>query len=137
MPQALKILCLAQVGRVPFSHFQPSCLWCNKNWPPSMKVKKLENMGNKIGLICCKWSSLNAPGTNKPLSCSGWENSIFSFSALWGNKKWNYPRLNGLKSLHGICECRGKHIFVNRAHFSKNRGITQPTAEFVLRNQVL
>ena len=27
-------------------------LWGNKNWPPSMKVKKL--MG-------CKWSSLNAP----------------------------------------------------------------------------
>ena len=29
----------------------------------SMKVKKLEQFWNKIGLKGCKWSSLNAPGT--------------------------------------------------------------------------
>ena len=34
MPQALKNLCHTQVGRNPFSHFQPSPLWGNKNWPP-------------------------------------------------------------------------------------------------------
>ena len=28
-----------------------------------MKVKKLENVHNKMGLKGCKWSSLNAPGT--------------------------------------------------------------------------
>ena len=48
----------------------------------SMKVKKLENLENKIGLTGCKWSSLNAIGTETPLSCSGWENSIFPFSVF-------------------------------------------------------
>ena len=38
----------------------------------------------------CKWSSLNAPGTEIPLSHSNWENSIFPFSAFppRGNKNW-------------------------------------------------
>ena len=40
----------------------------NKNWPPSMKVKKLEFYGNKSGLKGCKWASLNVPGTESPLS---------------------------------------------------------------------
>ena len=40
----------------------------NKNWPPSMKVKKLENFQNKRGLMGCKRPSLNAPGTGNPLS---------------------------------------------------------------------
>ena len=66
MPQALKILCLAQVGRIPFSHFPPSSLWCNKNWPPSMKVKNLQNFRNIIGANGCKWSNSNAPGTKTP-----------------------------------------------------------------------
>ena len=39
-----------QVGRIPLSHFQPSPLWGNKNWPPSMKVEKVENFHNKKGL---------------------------------------------------------------------------------------
>ena len=30
-----------------------------------MKVKKFENLGNKIGLKISKWSNLNAPGTEK------------------------------------------------------------------------
>ena len=34
MPQALKPLCLTQVGRIPFSHFQTSSLWGNNNWAP-------------------------------------------------------------------------------------------------------
>ena len=37
MPQALKPLCLTQVGRNPFSNFQPSSLWGNKNWAPQYK----------------------------------------------------------------------------------------------------
>ena len=44
--------------------------WGNTNWPPSMKVKKLEIFQNKRGLKGCKWSSLNAPGTENPLSHS-------------------------------------------------------------------
>ena len=42
--------------------------WGNKNWPPSMKVKKLEIFCNKRGLEGYKWSSLNVPGTENPLS---------------------------------------------------------------------
>ena len=42
--------------------------WGNKKWLPSIKVKKLQNYQNKSGLMGCKWSSLNAPGTEKPLS---------------------------------------------------------------------
>ena len=37
---------------------------------PSIKVKKFENLGNKIGLAGCKWSSLNDPGTQSPVSHS-------------------------------------------------------------------
>ena len=40
----------------------------NRNWPPSMKMKKFENFQNKRGFMGCKWSSLNAPGTEYPLS---------------------------------------------------------------------
>ena len=34
----------------------------NKNWPPSMKVKKMEKFENKMGLMGYKCTSLNAPG---------------------------------------------------------------------------
>ena len=33
-----------------------------------MKVKKLEKFQNKMGLMDCKWSSLNAPGIENLLS---------------------------------------------------------------------
>ena len=36
-----------------------------------MKVKKLENVQNKMGLKGCHWSSLSAPGTETP-STSPW-----------------------------------------------------------------
>ena len=47
------------------SPFPLLAFWGNKNKPPSMKVKKLENLYNKMGLMGCKWPSLNAPGTEK------------------------------------------------------------------------
>ena len=50
------------------SLFSLLALWGNKNWPPSMKVKKMENFENKMSIKGCKWSSLNAPGTETPLS---------------------------------------------------------------------
>ena len=59
-----------------------SWLWGNKNWLPSMKVKKLENVQNKIGLKECKWSSLNAPGTETPQSHPYWELGEFPFSII-------------------------------------------------------
>ena len=50
------------------SHFPLLALWGNKNGLPSMKVKELGKFQNKIGLKGCKWSSLNTPGTEIPLS---------------------------------------------------------------------
>ena len=45
---------ILELGEIPFP--------INKNWPPSMKVKKMKIFLNKMGLKGCKWSSLNAPG---------------------------------------------------------------------------
>ena len=35
------------------SHFPLLALWGNKNWPPSMKLKKLKILWNKMGLMGC------------------------------------------------------------------------------------
>ena len=70
MALALKTLCLIQFLSWVNSLFPLLALWGNKNWPPSMKVKKLENLYDNIGLKGCKWSSLNTPGTENPLSHS-------------------------------------------------------------------
>ena len=48
----------------------------------SMKGKKVQYFCNKISLTGCKWSSLNAPGTETPVSHSVWVNSLFLFSAF-------------------------------------------------------
>ena len=68
MPQALKTLCLIHFWGWMNSLFPLLALWGNKNWPPSMKVKKLENFQNLKGAKGCKWSSLNSPDTENPLS---------------------------------------------------------------------
>ena len=47
-----------------------------------MKVKKMENFQNKRGLMGCKWSSLNAPGTETPLSHSVLELGEFPFPII-------------------------------------------------------
>merc|ERR1712115_478874 len=54
-----------ELGEFPFPLL---ALWGNKNWPPSMKVKMMEIFQNKRGLMGCKWPSLNAQGTENPLS---------------------------------------------------------------------
>ena len=58
-------ICL--IKNSPFS-ISILALWANKNWLPSMKLKELEKFLSKIGLRGCKWSSLNAPGTEIPMS---------------------------------------------------------------------
>ena len=68
MPQALETLCHIQFWSWKNSLFPLLALWGNKNWPPSMKVKKMEIFQNKVGLMGCKWSSLNAPGIETHLS---------------------------------------------------------------------
>ena len=53
-----------------------------------MKVKEMENFQNKIGSMGCKWSSLNAPGTENPLS-----HSILGF-VLYIPWVWRTPLSN-------------------------------------------
>ena len=48
------------------SLFPLLALWGNKNWPPSIKVKKFEIFRNKRGSTCCKCPNLNTPGTQTP-----------------------------------------------------------------------
>ena len=68
----------AQGTETPLSHpywemgnslnSQLLALWGNKNGLPSINVKKCENFQNKRGLMGCKWPSLNAQGTENPMS---------------------------------------------------------------------
>ena len=48
-------------------HRESPSLHC-ENWPPSIKMRDLENCQSKMGLKGCKWSSLNSQGTPIPLS---------------------------------------------------------------------
>ena len=64
------------------SLFSILALWGNKNWPPSMKVKKLKMFQNKMGLMGCKWFGLNAPGTKVLLSHSILKLDEFPFFIL-------------------------------------------------------
>ena len=67
MPQAPNPLCVIHFWTWENFPFPLLALWGNKNWLPSMKVKKLKKFQNKMGLKGCKWSSLNAPGTETPV----------------------------------------------------------------------
>ena len=57
-------------------------LWGNKKWPPSMKVKNLENYQKVRCAKGSKWSSLDAPGTQSPLSHSILELDEFHFPII-------------------------------------------------------
>ena len=63
-------LYFTQIGRIPFSHFQPPSSGVIRNGLTSMWVKKLKILWNKMGSTGCKWSSLNVPGIENPLSHS-------------------------------------------------------------------
>ena len=92
MPQALKPLSLIHIGSWENPPFPLLALWGNKNGLPSMKVNKLEKFQNKMGLKGCKWSSLNAPGTETPQSYPYWERENLPTPIIsplqWGNKNW-------------------------------------------------
>ena len=103
------------------SIFQLLALLGNKNWPPSMKGKKLQKFGNKKGLMGCKWSSLNAPGTGNPLSHPILKLGDCPFSkilALWGNK--NCPPSMKVKKVEkfgnksGLMGCKWSSLNVPR-----------------------
>ena len=82
MIQALETLCLIHFWGWKNSLFQLLALWGNKNWPPSMKVKMMENLQSKSGLKGCKWPSLNAQGTENSLSHSLLELGEFPFPII-------------------------------------------------------
>ena len=82
MPQALETLCLIHFLGWKNSLFPLLALWGNKNWPPSMKVKKLKIFWDRMSSKGCKWSSLNAPGTENPLSHQVLELGEFPFSII-------------------------------------------------------
>ena len=88
MPQALKVATLIQFWSWVILHFPLLALWGIKNWPPSMKVEMLEKFLNKMGLLGCKWSNVNAPGTQSCHSHSIIELGDFPLLALWNNKNW-------------------------------------------------
>ena len=54
-----------ELGEFPFLIIRPLG---NKNGLPSMKVQKLKIYQNKSDSTGCKWPSLNASGTETPLS---------------------------------------------------------------------
>ena len=74
--------CLTELWSWMNPPFPLLALWGNKNWPPSMKVKKLKIFWNKMGSMGCKWSSLNAPGTESSLSHSFWHSGSSNFRLL-------------------------------------------------------
>ena len=115
MLQALKTLCLIQFWSWMNSLFPLLALWGNKNWPPSMKVKKLKIFWNKMGSMGCKGSSLNTPGTENSLCHSILKLDESPFP-IWGNKNWppsikfkklktfwNKNGLNGLQMVQFEC----------------------------------
>ena len=87
MPQALKTSCIIHFLSWENAPFSLLALWGDKNWPPSIEGERNGKMLEQNGL---KWSSLNAPGTENPLTHSGLELdfSLFSLLALWGDKNW-------------------------------------------------
>ena len=72
MPQALKPLSLIHNEEGKFSQLPILALWGNKNWLPSMKVKKFEKFQNKIGSKGYKWPQFECLRHS-------WENPIFNF----------------------------------------------------------
>ena len=115
MPKALTPLSLTYIGSWENSPFLLLALWGNKNGLPSMKRKELENFQNKSGLKGCKWSSLNAPGTETPQSHAYWERvilptPIISPLGLWGNKNWlpsmKWEKLKIFQNKMGLKGCK-------------------------------
>ena len=87
----------------PARSFLPSCLRGNKEL--ALPVRKAENWKinwNKISRTCCKWSNLNDPDIETPVSHPFLDNLFFTMyfwpllllllllSSLWGDKLRNW-----------------------------------------------
>ena len=72
------------------SLFSLLALWGNKNWPPIIKMKQIENCQEKMG---CKWFSLNAPGTQNLFvwSFSGLEEFPYCAAKSNGEMRRHWP----------------------------------------------
>ena len=75
-----------------------------------MKVKELEKFKNKIGLKGCKWSSLDAPGTQTPLCHAYWEMGNSPNSHNWpsgvirmGSPVWKWKSWKNSVSREVLC----------------------------------
>ena len=93
-----KPLCLIHFWVNPFSPFPAPAASTHplsgilRNGSP--QVRKVKKSWNKISLIGCKWSCLNALGTETPVSHSLMSESLFPISSpwcflsssLWGNR---------------------------------------------------
>ena len=111
IPKALKTLSLIYFWGWENSTFHLLALWGNKNWPPSMKVKKLENFQEVRGAKGCKWSSLNIQGTKPPLSHPILRLDEFPFPAIRAGSEWIFPVIfwkigNYLASVMWLVEMR-------------------------------
>ena len=82
----------APCTQTPLSHpFQESgdfpfltilALWSNKNLPPSIKMRQIENSQIKMGIKGRKWSSLNAPVSQLPSLTHFWSDFPFPNRSL-------------------------------------------------------
>ena len=95
MPQTLKPLCLIHFLSWENSLFWLLALWGNKNGLPGMKVQNLKICLNKSDSTGCKWSSLNVPGTEAPLSPPFLELGVFFFLSLFWKLKVIQQWFNG------------------------------------------
>ena len=97
MPQALKNPCLIHFWSWQISLFSLLALWGNKKWAPSIKMKQIKNCSDKLGLMGCRWSNLNAPATQTPLSHLVLElEKLPRISALAYKNKSSPPSINVL-----------------------------------------
>ena len=116
MFQALKTHSLILFWGCENSLFPLLALWGNKNWLPSMKVKNLKLCQTKIGLKGCKWSSLNVPSKENPLSHSFLALREFHFPiiGLRGNKNWlpsmKVKKLKICQNKIGLIGCNGSNL---------------------------
>ena len=79
---ALKPFSLIHILSCENFPFPLLALWGNKIGLPSMKTKKLQSFQDKMGLKGSKWSSLDAPGTQSPLSHSILKLDEFHFTII-------------------------------------------------------
>ena len=71
-----------------------------------MKVKKLENLWDKFSLTGCKWSSLNPPSTETPMTHPFWGESLFlHFPLSWDSSYKKVHDSHLMEKYHYVYQC--------------------------------